>query len=149
MEYVDEHDDVGLYIFELTVDDENFLVIFDQMISLVGFKTDCTACLLFDLIKKRFLFLHKMFNGLICEEKLCFYFGFGVIELRRFFFDCVCDGGFLFKNFIYHFARFCDIAILTLNFGGSICHLVDWLINYDFCVGLAHDFVNLVAFGSD
>ena len=119
------------------------------MVALVGFKTYCTACLLLDLVKERFFLLHQMLDGLICEKEFCFYFGFGVIELGRFFFDSVCDGGFLFKNFIYHFARLRDIAILTLNFGGSICHLVDRLVYYDFCVGLAHDFVNLVAFGSD
>lgn len=136
-------------IFELTVDDQNFLVFFDQMVALVGFKTDCAASLLFDLVKEGFFLLHQMLDGLICEKEFCFYFGFGVIELGRFFFDSVCDGRFLFKNFIYHFARFCDITILTLNFGGSICHLVDWLVYYDFCVRLAHDFVNLMAFGSD
>jgi hypothetical protein len=56
-----------LDIFELTVDDQNFLVFFDQMVALVGFKTYCAACLLFDLVKEGFFLLHKVFDGLIGE----------------------------------------------------------------------------------
>ena len=36
-----------------------------------------------------------------------------------------------------------------MNFGGSIGHFIDGLIDDYLGVGLAHDFINLVAFGSD
>lgn len=62
------------------------------------------------------------------------------------FLYCVRDRRFLLQDLVYHFACFCDVAVLPLNFGGSICHFVNRLVYHDFCVWLSHDFINLMTF---
>jgi hypothetical protein len=36
-----------------------------------------------------------------------------------------------------------------LNFSRSVSHFIDWLIDYDLCVWLSHNFVYLVPFCTD
>lgn len=90
-----------------------------------------------------------MLNNLVGKQKFSSNFGFCIIELRGLFFNCICNGGLLLQNFVYHFTCLGDIGVVALYFSSSISHFVDRLIDYNFGVGLAHDFVNLVALGPD
>lgn len=86
---------------------------------------------------------------MISKEELSFNFCLGIIELRRLFLDGVCDSWLFLKYLVDHFACFSDICILTLDFGGSIGHFIDWLVNYNFGITFPHDFVDLMTFGSN
>lgn len=88
-------------------------------------------------------------NDLVIEQKFRLYFRFCIIKLRGLFLNCIGNGGLLLQNFIDHLAGFGDIGVITLNFGCSIGHFIDGLVDDYLGVGFPHDFINLVAFSSD
>ena len=83
---------------------------------------------------------------MIIEKKFRLYLWFCVIKLWWLLLYSICYWWFLLQDFINHSACLGDIWILPLNFGRSVSHFTYWLVYYDFCVRLSHDFVNLMAF---
>lgn len=125
------------------------LILFYQMVSFVCLNHNWAFCLLLNFIKNWFLFLCQIFHSLVTKQKFSLYFCLSIIELRRLLLYRICYWRFLFQYLVYHFTSFCYISVLALNFGCSICHFVDRLIDHDFSVRLPHDFINLMSFCSN
>jgi hypothetical protein len=125
------------------------LVVFYQLIFAVDLVINGTFCLLLNLLDKSFLFLLKISDYRIGKQEFCSNFWFCIVELRRLLLYGVCNGWFFLQYFVYHFACFCDISVLPCNFGCSVSHSIYWLIDNNFGIGLSHNFIYLMAFGSN
>ncbi len=149
MDNIHEHDNIGLHILQPPMNDKNLLILLNQMVSLIGFETNWTFGLFLDFLEEGFLTTREVFHYLVGEEEFCFYFRFCVVELWGLLLDGVGDRGFLLQDLVDHSAGFRDVRVLPLDFGCAIRHFAYWLVYDDFCVGLSHYFVYLMAFCTD
>lgn len=149
MTYIYEHNNESLDIFQFSINYDNFLIIFDQLIFMINLIIDSTFSFFLNSLKEIFLFLLKILDNGICKEKFCFDFRLCVVKLWGLFLYCIGYSWFLLENFVDHFTSFCNITVLTLNFRSPVCHLIDGLIHNNFSIRFPHNFVDLMAFGPD
>ena len=67
MKDVDDHNNVSLNIFKLPIDNEDFFIILDEMVSLVCFCADRTLGFLLNLIQEGLLLFVKVSNNLVVQ----------------------------------------------------------------------------------